>query len=331
MTLILNQSDWEELCEQFPQPRPSNLVLDEFEKFVDAPRVLGKEFSRVMELLPGVKLTLSDGECCQDWVFKEPTHQHPIQTIVCLRGLIHCDIHPDLGGARGYLSGSGISPAYVETNYSGEHLTFIDIGIKPEVLETFFLNDRQRHSEPMKQLFKGEDWKVSFYPTVTTKMRSIAQQMWNAPYRGGQRRMYLQSKVFELLVMQLDAIGVGQDQPSEPSPKLTTIDRIYYARDIVLANLENPPSVLELAQQVGVSICTLQRRFQELFGMTVFGYLTDQRMVLAEQLLRQGDYTVAEVAAVVGYSNPGHFAVAFKRKFGITPTECLLGRKIVSR
>lgn len=181
----------------------------------------------------------------------------------------------------------------------------------------------------MKQLFKGEDWKLSFYPTVTAKMRSLAQQLWNAPYQSGKRRMYLQAKVFELLAMQLDLIGVGQNQQPDDLPKPTMIARIYHARDIVLADLEHPPSVLELAQQVGVSVCTLQRRFQELFGMTVFGYLTDQRMELAEQLLRQGGCTVAEVATIVGYSNLGHFAAAFKRKFGITPRDCLSGRKLL--
>lgn len=210
MPLILNQSDWEELHEQAPKLPPDHLVLDEFERFASAPPLLGQGFDRVMELSLGIWLTLSDGKCCRDWMFKESAHKHPIQIVVCLSGFIHCDIHPRLGGTRGYFSGSGMSPAYVEHNHAGDHVTLVDIAIAPDVLESFFLADRQRHSEPMQQLFKGEDWKVSFYPTVTAKMRSLAQQMWNAPYRGGQRRMYLQSKVFELLVLQLEAIGVGQ-------------------------------------------------------------------------------------------------------------------------
>ncbi|AFZ33341.1 transcriptional regulator, AraC family (plasmid) [Gloeocapsa sp. PCC 7428] len=330
MTLILNQSDWEELCQQAPKLQPDNLVLDDFEDLTSCPELLGQEFRRLIELSPGVKLTLSNSKYCQDWMFKEPSHEHPIQFLICLSGFIHCNIHPSIGGTRGYFSGSGISPAYVEQNHAGEHLTLVDIELEPDVLKSFFLDDRQRHSDPIRQLFKGEDWKVSFYPTVTAKMRSLAQQLWNTPYRGGKRRLYLQSKVFELLVMQLDAIGVGQDKLRD-SLKPTTLDRIYHAKDIMLADLENPPSVLELAQQVGVSVCTLQRRFQELFGMTVFGYLTDRRMELAEQLLRQGGCTVTEIAAIVGYSNPSYFAAAFKRKFGITPKECLLGKKIVLR
>ncbi|NJL37083.1 MAG: helix-turn-helix transcriptional regulator [Leptolyngbyaceae cyanobacterium SM1_4_3] len=328
MTLILTGSDLEELYEQVPDSQSDDSVLSDFKVITNAPDLIGRGCSHDLSLLPGVQLTFSDYEYAQDLMIKESAHEHPIQIGILLSGFLHCDIHPCLGGKHGYFSGSGISPAYVETYRTGDHITCVNVEFEPEVLESFFLTDCQRDSEPMQQLFQGEDWKVSFYPTVTAKMRSIAQQMWNAPYQGWLRRMYLQAKVFELLVMQLDWIGVGRSR-SDQSPKRTTIDRIYHAREIMLLDLENPPSALELAQQVGVSVCTLQRRFQELFGMTVFGYLTDQRMQLAEQLLRQGHCTVAEISAIVGYSNPSFFAAAFKRRFGITPKECLLGKKIV--
>ena len=95
----------------------------------------------------------------------------------------------------------------------------------------------------------------------------------------------------------------------------------------MLSRSENPPSALELAQLVGVSDRTLRYGFRELFGTTVFGYLTSKRMEQAQQLLRSGKLTVAEVANLVGYAHQGHFAVAFKRKFGITPTECLSAKK----
>ena len=41
----------------------------------------------------------------------------------------------------------------------------------------------------------------------------------------------------------------------------------------------------------------------------------------AKALLRLGSRTMAEVAAEVGFANGGHFARAFKRHFGVSPTE----------
>lgn len=326
MPLILNQSDWDELCEQ--SPRPDNLALDEYEDLTILPELLGRGFRCDLELMPGIELSLMDWKYSRDWMFREPAHEHPIQTAICLAGSIYCDIAPSLDQTRSYFSGSGISPAYVEQCHKGQHLNLVDINLEPEVLGAFFGSNGQ-HSEPIQQLFKGKDYKASFYPKATVEMRSLARQMWTAPYRGGSRRLYLQAKVLELLVLQLEAIGINPDWQLRQPPKPSMVERIYYARDILLADLENPPSLPELAQQVEMSVCTLQRRFQEQFGMTVFGFLSDQRMVMAEQLLRQGSYTVAEVAATVGYANLSHFAAAFRRRFGITPRDCLAGKTLL--
>ncbi|WP_298908688.1 AraC family transcriptional regulator [uncultured Nostoc sp.] len=51
------------------------------------------------------------------------------------------------------------------------------------------------------------------------------------------------------------------------------------------------------------------------------------RMEKARQLLCEGKLSVATVANIVGYANTGHFAVAFKRKFSISPSACRLGEK----
>ncbi|PIG91089.1 AraC family transcriptional regulator [Gloeocapsopsis sp. IPPAS B-1203] len=332
MTLILNKFDWDELLWQTLTTHSDNLVLDEFEELVEVPKQIGQGYCRMLELLPGMWLDLWEREFNQDLIVKTPVHEHLIQISILLSGFVYCDgVHPDLGGMRSYFSGSGISPAYTERCRGQERSLIINVEVEPELLNSFFCNNKQQSCDSWKQLFRGDDWKVAFYPTVTPAMRAIAQQLWNSPYRGEARRLYLHSKVLELLAMHLNLIGEDQHHLTDWQLKPSTIDCIYYARDILLTNLEHPPSVIELAQQVGVSDRTLQRGFRELFGKTVFGYLTDQRMALAEQWLRHGNITITEVAMITGYSNPGHFTAAFKRKFGITPRECILGKKSVLR
>ena len=94
---------------------------------------------------------------------------------------------------------------------------------------------------------------------------------------------------------------------------------------------EQPLSLPQLAQQVGVSQRTLQRGFPALFNTTVVGYLNQQRLDRAEMLLREGKYLVAEVASMVDYEHLGQFAQAFKRRFGITPSQCSSGKRSVSK
>jgi AraC-like DNA-binding protein len=326
MTLIINQSDWDELFQQAPVTCPHPLVLDDFEELSGVPDVLGRGYLRSMELLPGVSVAFSDCEYHQDVITKLPAHEHPIQISVFPSGSLYFEqVHPDLGQGRSYFSGSGISPATAGMQRAGERLTYVDIEIEPELLRSV-MSERQRGDGMLQQLFKGEDWKVSFYPTVTPAIGAIARQMWEVPYHGELKRMYLQAKVMELLVIYLDWLADSQ-QPAVPRLKRGTIAALHHARAILDAQLDQPPLLEDLVRQVGVSERTLLRGFRQLFGTTVVGYSMRQRLSRAEGLLRQGDRTVAEVARLVGYGHLGHFAAAFKRQFGITPGQCLAGKK----
>ncbi|MBE9192349.1 helix-turn-helix transcriptional regulator [Gloeocapsopsis crepidinum LEGE 06123] len=327
MTLILNQADWDELQQQAPRLQLDNLVLDDVEHITGVPEYIGRGYNHRIELSPGLWVNFYDCEYYQDLMVKAPVHEHDIQIWINLSGFIYFEaVHPNLGGMCGYFSGSGISPAYVEKYRCGERLITIGVDIEPEWLDSFLQEDKQYDCGIRKLLFKGDDWKTSLYPTVTLKMRSVAQQLWNVPYRGVARRMYLQGKVLELLAMHLDLIAAEQKLRNLPKLKPETIARLQYAKEILTIQFENPPSLSELAQQVGVSDRTLQRGFGELFGTTVFGYLHNLRMEQAEQLLRSREMRVSEVAHAVGYSHLGHFTEAFKRKFGMTPKQCQMGK-----
>lgn len=329
MTLILNQADWDELHEHAPVICPNNLVLDDFEELTGVPELLGQGCDHAMELLPGVCLNFSKSEYHQDLMIKTPVHEHPIQISIFLSGWLYCDVHPTFSKTKSYFSGCGLSPSYVERYRAGEHLTCVNIEIDPDLLHSVFLTEQQREDDALKQLFKGEDWKVSFYPKVTPAIRAIAQQMWDAPYRGVLKQVYLQAKVMELLVIYLDIIAENQKSRRVPGLKPDTIACLYHAKEILDSRLENPPLMLELAQQIGVSDRTLLRGFKQLFGTTVIGYLTQQRLKRAEQWLRQGDRTVTEVARLTGYGHLGHFTAVFKRQFGMRPSDCLAGKKSV--
>lgn len=330
MTLILTQADWDELHQQAPLPQFDTLKLDDFEEITGVPADLGKGYIRSIQLLPGVWLNCDDREYQQDTLVKAPVHEHDIQIGIHLSGFLYFDaVHPNLGGNCGYFSGSGMSPAYVEKYRAGERLTIVSVDIEADWLAAF-LQDEQYDSDALRQLFRGEAWKAAFYPTVTPSMRAIAQQLWNAPYRGAARRLYLQAKVLELLAMHLDWLAEAPPPPAEVSGlKPETIAALHQVKAILTTELEHPPSTAELAQQMGLSDRTLQRGFQALFGTTIVGYSVQQRLNYAEHLLRQGDRTVAEVARLVGYGHLGYFATVFKQRFGMMPSECLAGKKSV--
>ncbi|MEO1005922.1 MAG: AraC family transcriptional regulator, partial [Cyanobacteria bacterium J06638_38] len=162
---------------------------------------------------------------------------------------------------------------------------------------------------------------------ITSQMQTIIGQICHHPYQGAIAKMYLEGKAWELFALQLAQLSESELSPVKSSLKPQTIDRIYQARDILATRLENPSSILELAQQVGLGESTLRGGFRKLFNTTVISYLTALRMEQAELLLRERKLAIGEVANSVGYSNLSHFSAAFKRHFGITPSQCVAGKK----
>ena len=60
---------------------------------------------------------------------------------------------------------------------------------------------------------------------------------------------------------------------------------------------------------------------KELTGLSVGEFIRNLRLQQAAKLLAAGDTTVAQVTYAVGFANPTHFASAFKKHFGVTPSE----------
>jgi AraC-like DNA-binding protein len=86
-------------------------------------------------------------------------------------------------------------------------------------------------------------------------------------------------------------------------------------------NPAHPWTVATLATEVGVSRASLARRFTDLVGEPPMSFLTDWRLALAADLLREPDATVGSVARKVGYGSPFALSAAFKRVRGISPQE----------
>jgi len=88
--------------------------------------------------------------------------------------------------------------------------------------------------------------------------------------------MYLEAKTLEVVALELELILTSR-QTSEQSLKLQRddIDRIHYAKEILIQRLNNPPSLMELARLVGLNERKLKIGFREVFKTTAFSYLHD--------------------------------------------------------
>lgn len=90
----------------------------------------------------------------------------------------------------------------------------------------------------------------------------------------------------------------------------------------IAANLEKPLPVAELARVAGMSRAHFSRRFAASEGLPPAEYLLQRRLEVAARLLVQGaGLPVKEIAILSGFVDPNYFAKAFRRHYGISPTE----------
>ena len=96
---------------------------------------------------------------------------------------------------------------------------------------------------------------------------------------------------------------------------------IQEAGTILRNNLNDPPSLHELAKFIGMSASKLKLLFPKEFGMPPYKYLHKLRMQKALNALTRDGMNVTEAAMEVGYSSISYFAKVFKLEHGILPSE----------
>ncbi|GAA6619124.1 helix-turn-helix transcriptional regulator [Scytonema sp. NUACC26] len=227
----------------------------------------------------------------------------------------------EFGSGEYFISGSGMAP---EHTYSPEKLlreVAVSVHIKPEVFRAFAGDSSGELPKELQHLIRPFD-RLTYerYGSQTLAMQSVVQQILQCPYQGITKRMYLETKVWELMTLLVEQeIQINRGSVNSSVVKPPDVERIYYAKEILLKHLDNPPSLIQLARQVGLNDRKLKLGFRSVFGTTVFGYLHDYRMEQAHKLLIERNMNVTQVARTVGYASLSSFNHAFRKKFGVNP------------
>jgi AraC-like DNA-binding protein len=159
---------------------------------------------------------------------------------------------------------------------------------------------------------------------ISPSMAIVLNQMFHYNLNPSIKNLYYKGKGYELLSLYFNR---NEDPNAEQCPFLIdeeNVLKIKKAKEIILANMAEPPGLQELADEVGLTLKKLKMGFKQIYGDTVYGFLFDYKMESARKLLDSGSYNVNEVGLKIGYSTGSHFIAAFKKKFGTTPKKYLM-------
>ncbi|MDE3742314.1 AraC family transcriptional regulator [Maribacter polysaccharolyticus] len=159
---------------------------------------------------------------------------------------------------------------------------------------------------------------------VSPAIAVVLSQIMNYNLHPSVKELYIMGKVYELISLYFNK---STDADLEQCPFLVdeeNVKRIRQAKEIMIAQMAEPPSLPELAQQIGLSLKKLKEGFKQIYGDSVYSFLFDYKMEHARRLLESGQHNVNEVGIKVGYSTSSHFIAAFKKKYGTTPKKYVM-------
>lgn len=152
----------------------------------------------------------------------------------------------------------------------------------------------------------------------------VTNEIFNNPYEGTFENFFLENKAMDLIFYGLNEYQ-NQNKQVVKNNFLNEEDiiRIKRAREILLKDYVNPPSISQLSKLVAVNEFKLKKGFKLVYDETIYGYLLDYKMKKAHALLEENIYSIKEVAHKVGYKCQSSFTVAFVKKFGVLPKEII--------
>lgn len=335
MSLQLLDSDWDELWQEDGGAVVSSASVSSasVEQLCTFAGQIGWGSDQQISLRNGLHLVVSDYAVREDVTISS---QHSSETYpgnLCVSFVVSGSVRTIHHGLTDYVFESP-GKNYLEFVPEGretedwaadDRIIKVRVGIQSEAL-------RQMSGESVSalprevQLLVEQQESSPYYrmETTTLEMHHVLQQILNCPYQNWTRQFYLESKALELLILWLSQTNKEGSRSCKLPP--ADINCIHQAKDILVHRLHQPPSLLELARQVGLNDRKLKQGFRQVFGTTVFGYLHHYRMQQAHQLLTSGQTNVKETARLVGYASQSSFNAAFKKKFGVNPKTLQRGR-----
>lgn len=152
---------------------------------------------------------------------------------------------------------------------------------------------------------------------MSPEMFQLVEQFFNNTFEGEVKMLFYKSHITALLSHYFGQLA----QQQNTKLNALTLEKINLAHEILVANLENPPSLTELAHKIGTNTNKLKKEFKAQFGVPVFKYLQNERLKKAYNLIKNDKKTIQEAAWAVGYDSLGSFSNAFEKKFGFRPSQ----------
>ncbi|WP_276956568.1 AraC family transcriptional regulator [Methanobrevibacter woesei] len=275
------------------------------------------------DIFEGISLIYNDFHAfdCEEFLCEKKVSDTLIEINHCNKGRFECELEP---GMLNYLGEGDLvaSFAYHQKQISSFTLGYyeglellIDIP-KAEKSISNFLNEEIKFNY-LYELIKENNGIAIF--RSNKEIDHVISELYNVDERI--KMSYFKLKCVELLLF-LKITNLERNKSiSKNGFSLKHVNTIKMIKDELTENLNKDLTLNELSKKYNISKTTIKTCFKAIYGKPLFKWRKEYRLQHAEELLKNTDFKIAEIANKVGYKNSSKFTAAFKDYSGFTPSE----------
>lgn len=188
------------------------------------------------------------------------------------------------------------------------------------------LINKSLESEFLKKHERKNNLDLIRYIKLSPKIQKLANEIYYCSFNGNLGKLYLQSKVSELLFLELLS---STELTDNAIVKFSIQDKkaLEKAVEILRRSFENPPSIKELSKKVSLNEFKLKYGFKKFFNTAPYEMAISFKMQKAKELLEASELNIGEISSQIGFKYQGHFSKTFYKHFGILPKDVMRDRK----
>ncbi|MBX9782503.1 MAG: helix-turn-helix transcriptional regulator [Chitinophagaceae bacterium] len=155
--------------------------------------------------------------------------------------------------------------------------------------------------------------------------RTYFNQVFDTPEQKPMRQLHMRNAIMMLIEIYFSRLQRKVKAVQEsPVRKMNTSDlyKLMEVENMLVKDFSKaPPTIVDLAAYTQMSVSKLKSSFKQVYGTGIYEYFQKNRMRKAKSMLSSHGYTIKEVGLQLGYTNLSNFSLAFKKEFGLLPSQ----------
>lgn len=281
---------------------------------VELPEHLGNGYMRGLDLGPQIRMMIRQYELKEDLVFRRTASGKGSKVVVIA---FHDFFHP-VSNKKPPLPFVQITTAaidYEDFFPVDSTINTIIIAVNVDLLKELL---HPGEEDVLFQTIIYGNQPFLYEELISPHMQALASQIVTADSTGPLQHFFYRIKAEELIYLLFTEL-LKRREAFTHTLNVADVKTIYQVKDNILAHIDHPPKLEELAKFSGMSESKLKRLFKQIFGKNIYDYYQSFRMTEAAYLLKEKGLSVSETGYQLGFSNLSHFARVFEKYIGLKP------------